>query len=332
MAKKPKKIYSGYVPFNYDKINLIDGHYFPSENHYSTNKTFAFWERALFQRACSIVDFDLPLEWQGSVRDFFYYCLFRFGYIGIWNDKYHGFTFQPGSMYGYDWYYQFTNFKVLNPYGEGTNKDRMQDLKIGEECEILKLTPDYRGIWDVISHYAEKLSGLDASIDMSIVNSRLAYILGAKTKAAAESLKKCMDLISNGTGTVITDFLLHNDMKDKDIPFQLIDLGVSKNYILDKQLADFACILNQFDSEIGIPTLPYTQKKERMITDEATMKTMDGTSRSRVWQQTIDGCLEKINSKYGSIYMIKADFIYLKDPQEGKEEDDVNGKNDLDRT
>ena len=329
MGRKPKKVYCGYVPANYERLNNIDGHYFPSTVKYSNNKTFAFWERALFQRACSIVDFDLPDEWQGPVRDFFYYCLFRFGYIAIWDDKEHGFTFQPGSMYGYDWYYQYTNFKVLNPYYE-TSADRHLDMKIGTDCEVLKLTPDYIGIWPIISHFAEKLSGMDGSIDMSIINSRVANILGAKTKAAAESLKKIIDLASNGQPTIIADYLLHNDMKDKDVPFQLLDLGIGKNYILDKQLADFQCILNEFDSEIGIPTLPYTQKKERMITDEATMKTMDGTSRSRTWKQTVDSCLKVINEKYGHIYKIRADFIFMQDIEMGGE-DNVFGEDNSDR-
>ena len=308
MSKKNKMLYPGYIPANYSNLNNIDGHYFPSSVHFSKNKTFEFWERALFQRACSVVDFDIPQEWQGSVRDFFYYCLFRFGYVAIWNDRIHGFTFQPCSLTGYDWYYQFTNALIANPADK-----KSKNLKIGEDCEILKLTPDYRGVWDIISHYAEKLSGMDASMDMSIINSRIANIIGAKTKAAAEGLKKIMDLVSNGQPTVIYDYLLHNDMKDKDSPFQVLDLNVSKNYILDKQLADFACILNQFDSEVGIPTLPYTQKKERMITDEATMKTVDGTSRSRTWKQTVDASLKKINKKYGSIYTINADFIFIKD-------------------
>ena len=329
MGRKPKKVYCGYVPACYDRLNNIDGHYFPSTVKYSNNKTFAFWERALFQRACSIVDFDLPDEWQGPVRDFFYYCLFRFGYIAIWDDKDHGFTFQPGSMYGYDWYYQYTNFKVLNPYSE-TSADRHLDMKIGTDCEVLTLPPDYIGIGPIISHFAEKLSGMDGSIDMSIINSRVANILGAKTKAAAESLKKIIDLASNGQPTIIADYLLHNDMKDKDVPFQLLDLGIGKNYILDKQLADFQCILNEFDSEIGIPTLPYTQKKERMITDEATMKTMHGTSRSRTWKQTVDSCLKVINEKYGHIYKIRADFIFMQDTMMGGE-DNVFGEDNSNR-
>lgn len=329
MGRKPKKVYCGYVPANYERLNNIDGHYFPSTVKYSNNKTFAFWERALFQRACSIVDFDLPDEWQGPVRDFFYYCLFRFGYIAIWDDKDHGFTFQPGSMYGYDWYYQYTNFKVLNPYSE-TSADRHLDMKIGTDCEVLKLTPDYIGIWPIISHFAEKLSGMDASIDMSIINCRISNILGAKTKAAAEGLKKIMDQVSNGQPTVIYDMLLHNDMKDKDTPFQMLDLNVAKNYLLDRQLEAFACILNEFDSEIGIPTLPYTQKKERMITDEATMKTMDGTSRSRTWKQTVDSCLKVINEKYGHIYKIRADFIFMQDVEMGGE-DNVFGEDNNDR-
>ena len=325
MSKKNNKVYGGYYPANYSKINCVNGHYFPSSVHFSKNKTYSFWERALFQRACSIVDFDLPQEWQGSVRDFFYYCLFRFGYVAIFDSKVRGFTFQPCSLRGVDWYYQFTNALISNPAEKTTI-----DLKIGEDCEILKLTPDYMGIWPIISHSAEKLSGMDASIDMSIINSRIANILGAKTKAAAESLKKIMDQVSNGNPTVIYDYLLHNDMKDKDSPFQFLDLNVSKNYILDKQIIDMASLLQNFDSEVGIPTLPYSNKRERMVTDEATMKSIDGTSRSRTWKQSVDASLKKVNAKYGKIYTINADFIFLKDDIR-EVTDNVNGEDNDNR-
>ena len=60
-----------------------------------------------------------------------------------------------------------------------------------------------------------------------------------------------------------------NDPNDQDTPWQLLDIQKLKdNYITDKQLVDFQTILNSFDAEIGINTVPY-QKAERFVSAEA---------------------------------------------------------------
>ena len=53
-----------YTPLNYDQINLAAGTYSPSTVKAYSNKTFDFWVRALFQRACSVIEFDLIEEWE----------------------------------------------------------------------------------------------------------------------------------------------------------------------------------------------------------------------------------------------------------------------------
>lgn len=315
-----------YKPLNYEQINVIEGHYSPSMVKSYNNQTFAYWERSLFQRACSIMEFDLPEEWQGSRRDFFYYCLFRFGYIGIFNTKDYGFAFQPGSLYGFDFYYQPTEFILANPKLEGRfTIGREPDADAGAEylgrCELLKLTPDYRGIWDIITYYAEKLSALDNAINMSIVNNKFGFFLSAKTKAMAESLKKALDKINSGEPAVVLDYLTHDDQKDKNEPWHLIERpNLNTSYITDRQLMDFATILANFDSEIGIPTLPYSNKRERMISDEATIKAVDGAARAVVWNDTIQASLKEINKAFGT--SISCTFRY--DPEELQEQEGGN--------
>ena len=143
-----------YAPLNYDQINAVAGNYHPSQVKAYNNKSFAFWERALFQRALSIMDFKIP--WDGTVKDFFRFCLFSRGYVAVFKTPEYGLTFQPCGLSGYDWYYRPTNALVANPA-----MPRSLDLRIGQDCEILKLTPDYYGIWDIIEYYACKLSELD---------------------------------------------------------------------------------------------------------------------------------------------------------------------------
>ena len=320
--------FPGYAPYGYDQIQTIDGQRFPSSVK-NRSYTYAFWERALFQRAASIVDFELPEEWNGTVRDFFYFCLFRFGYLCVFYNKKFGYSWQPCTLGGYDFYYQPTKAIVANPKLSNTYK-----IGNGEgdnsTCEIIKLTPDFRGIWDIISYYAEKLSTMDGAVNMAIINSKLGYVLGAKTKASAEALKKILDKLNNGESTVIADMLLKNDPQSKENPFTAFERGNLKNsYITTDLLKDFQTVLNNFDSEIGIPTIPY-EKKERMVTDEANMRMIDGVSRSAVWKATLESSLEIVNKHFGQYGTIKANFKFDDIMEGGPDNERV--QNDSDRS
>lgn len=283
---------SNYIPLNYHNINVGAGTYNPSLVKAYNNKTFGYWIRALFQRACSVIDFNLPEDWTGSVKDFFMYCLFKYGYVAIFNYDEVGIVFQPATLSGYNFYYQPTDVIISNPLYNAT-------LKIGEECELLKLTPDYIGIWDVLEYYAERFSSLDNAINMSLINCKTPYILGAKNKTASSALKKILDLVNHGEPAVIVDEKLINDPNTKDTPFQLLELlhDPKSAYLTTDQLTDFRTILDNFDAEIGIPCLPY-QKKERLVSDEATMRTYDGSARSLTWFNTLTSSIDKIKALY----------------------------------
>lgn len=282
-----------YIPLNYDQINNLAGRYNPSQVKSFNNKTFAFWERALFQRACSVIEMNVPEEWIGTTKDFLYYCLFKCGFVSVFNHKDYGFSFQPCTLKGFDFYYQPVSCQISNPVYNA-------ELKIGEDCEVLKLTPDYMGIWDIISYYAEKLSTLDSSINMSIINSKLAYIIGARNKTAGEALKKILDKVNKGEPAVIYDMKLLNDQTDKAEPWQFLERkSLKDSYITTDLLLDFQTLLNNFDSEIGIPTIPY-QKKERMVTSEAESRIIDSTSRSTIWFETLSSSIDVINEHFGS--------------------------------
>lgn len=281
-----------YLPLNYDKINIGAGFYNPSPVKAYNNDVFEFWFRSLFQRATSTQILTVP--WDGSVRDFLYYVLFRFGFAPVFTRPEFGFTFQPGTLEGISWYYQFTHALVTNP----TISESLR-LEIGKDCEILKLTPDYCGVFDVIGYYAEKLASLDNAINMSIINSKLAYLIAAKNKAAAEALKKIFDNINKGIPAAFFDKKILTDDDDNVDPFTFIDRHVKESYILTDQLRDFQTVLNDFDCEIGIPTIPY-QKKERMVQSEAESRVIDAQSRSIVWFECLNESMQVINDHYGT--------------------------------
>ena len=313
----------GYIPFNYEQINIAAGSYNPSPVKAYNNKTFAFWARSLFQRALSNVEITVPDYWNGTIFDFFCYCLFKFGFLAVFNDDRFGTVFQPASLGGFDFYYAPTYAIITNPalkkslqlsIGNAVN----DSIRTDGVCEILKLTPDYYGIYDIVEHYAAKLSELDNSIDMSLINNKFAFFLGAKNKAMGEALKKMLDKVNKGEPAVIFDMKMADDPNSKDVPWQSWDRDLKKTYITTDQLADFKTLLHQFDSEIGIKTLPI-EKKERMIDAEARATDDDAISRSELWIRTFNESAKAVNDRFGLNLSMK------------RREVSDNGELDLDR-
>ena len=290
-----------FYPLNYDQINLIEGTYTPSPIKNRNNASFDFWVRALFERAQSSIEFGLPDYWQGDIMDFWYYCIYRWGYLSIQDltkidrddAKAIGMCFNPVGLTGKSFYYGPTKAILSNHMLNDS-----LELEIGKDCAIVKLTPCYMGIWDIIEFYADKLSNLDNAINMSIINNKFAYILAGKTKGAVAALKKMMDKINQGNPAVFLDQRVMNERETKDTPFQFLQReNMKQSYLTTDQLMDLQTILNDFDAEIGIPTTPY-QKKERETEYESKSKIADGLSRLLTWKRCLTSSLKVVNSMY----------------------------------
>lgn len=284
-----------YLPFSYDQINVAEGTYIPSTVKKYNNQAFKFWERAFFQRACSTLKIGMPKVWsEPGMKDLLYYTLFAFGFCGCGELPEIGKWFNPVTISGFDFYYRPRKMILTNPY-----YNKSVEMEIGKDGELIRMTPDLMGVWDIIAYHAEKMALMDPAVNTAIINSKFAYFVGAKNKAAAEVLKKLFDRINSGEPAVFFDKKLANDGTDKEEPWQsLMRDNLKQSYIVTDLLRDMQTIINDFDAEIGIPTVPY-QKKERMVTDEAVSRQMDATSRSVVWYEHLRDSFETVNNFLG---------------------------------
>lgn len=313
----------GYAPYYWDQINLHDGCYVPSELHPKESQMFVYFQRALFERASSVIILDVPEEWKGSRKQFLYWCMTRQGFIYAGESDVYGKIFTVCTLYGHDFFFQPTEVMINNPYNvDPALKGR---IKLDERGTLIKWTPDFMGIWDVINLYAEKLALLMPVEDISIRNNAMAWVYLASTPQAAASFKKAMDEIYSGKpGVVVDKKLLLNDVDHNMDPFQFLDRkNIAQSYILDKLLTDFNTLLSQFDAEIGIPTMANQSKKERMVVAEAESRQSDSTARSEVWIECLQTSIEHLNEVVGYDFGLKARLRY-KDEEEG-------GKVDVDR-
>lgn len=252
-------------------------------------RTKVYWERSFFQRLTSIFKIDgLPDRWD---YDAFKYCLFGLGYTTGFHSRKYGVVFQPSTPSGYGINYQPTEMNISSPFFNFT-----RGLRIGTECEVLKLTPDFRGAWDIISKYAEEMYYNEVAYRLSQINARFAYLLAASNDKDARSIKTMIEKLENAEPAIVYDAKLSKDIAtgEPKSPWMQIDRDLKKNFILPELMTARREIIADFYRELGIRYVP--DKKERMIESEVDQYNLEDFSRILVWYDCIRHTLPKFNA------------------------------------
>lgn len=262
----------------------------------SPNASMDYWTRSLFQRLQALIDFeDLP---EGSEdqyawdKDALKFGLFLRGYLAVFRSKSYGLVPQPATITGFGLQYQPAGAVVATPFFQFT-----RPLKIGSEVELLKLTPDYTGVFDIITKYAAELKEIDTSIRSAARNSRLAYAMIASGDKSARTLKNIREKIINGDDIIIDEKIARDKMNPDSLPWVQFDRDLKENYILGDLLDARRTTLVDFYREIGVRMLD--DKKERMLTAEVDAGNAETFIRSEVWIETLKESCKKINNHYG---------------------------------
>ncbi len=274
--------------FNEKQINLLESLGVP--NTYWKDRTYEYhyWFRALLQKLDSSLIFDgLPENWS---KDFFLFCLWAFGYVTVFNTEQWGTIFQPSTLSGYDIFYQPTKSLVANPLYQ-------KELTIHEDCELLKLTPDFKGVFDIIDYYASKLAELSKGIDVGIINTKMPIILTASNPAQAETLKKVYDKMQQGDSLIVyKEYKDFEEVIPRKDPFETWTQNFEETYIVTDLLNDFQTILNNFYVEIGLPVA--IEKKAHVLDQEADFMAAQSQARLACWNMTLNESLLYVNKKF----------------------------------
>lgn len=275
-------------PKNYDFINLYNSQRSPSTVHCQNAALVRFFEKYLLQKVISVFKFEnIPEYW---AENFFQYVLFIWGFVTVFEHEDYGIIPQNCSLYGYDVFYQPSHVIIANPL------IRTERLRIGEDCELIKLQPDYCGIMDIVSTYADLMALSLETAGINLLNSKLSYVFMSENKTSAESFKKLFDQYASGSPAVFADKLLFNE--DGSPSWQLFMQNVGQNYIADKVLDDMKKLEDRFNTDVGIPNAN-TYKKERLITDEVNANNVDTQSKVMLWLDTMSRGIERVNDHYG---------------------------------
>lgn len=277
------------APYYYNYINAETSQVTPSTVHVKDSGLCRYFTKYLLQKAMSVFEWDLPETWN---KDYFLYVLYCWGYVAVVNTDKFGVIPQGCGLKGYDVFYAPTHAVIANPLLSGILEPR-----IGTQCELLKLQPDFSGILDLVGHYAEQMALASQSVSVNLLNSKLSYVFTAKTKALAESLKKMYDQIASGEPAVVIDSRLKN-AADGEETWKSFEQNVGGNYIVTDLLADLRKIEAMFDTEIGIPNAN-TDKRERLIQDEVNANNIETYSKCAMWLENLQDACKRVNDMFG---------------------------------
>ena len=275
--------------YSYDFINRYNSKFSPSTVHCKNTALVNYFTRYLLEKVISVFDFTgIPETW---ALNYFQYVLTCYGYIGIIDTADYGVIPQECGLGGFNIFYQPRYITVVNPLLPG-----IRQPVIGEDCEVIKLQPDYGSALDIVNTYADLMALCLESAGINLLNSKLAYVFAAANKTQAESFKKMYDKIASGEPAVFVDKNLFNE--DGSPNWNIFQQNLRNTYVTSDILNDMQTLENQFNSAIGIPNAN-TSKRERLITDEVNANNVDTRAKVDLWIETMKRDMSRVNDMFG---------------------------------
>ena len=279
------------TPYTYEFINQYNSFFSPSTVHVKNTALAQFFKRYLLQEAISRFDFTLPERWD---YNYFTLVLFVIGFIfGFDKEPKFGLIPQHGMIGGRTVQYQPYYATISNPRFEKQGSYR---LTIGQECSIIKLQPDYCGLYDIVDYYGDMMALTAETIGVNILNSKLSFVFAADNKASAESFKKLYDNFASGEPASFADKNLFDD--EGNLRNTLMLQNVGQNFIADRLLDCLGVIRNKFLTDIGIPNAN-TDKRERLISSEVAANNGETASKVTVWLHEIEKGMKQTRDMFG---------------------------------
>ena len=287
------------APYSYEFINQYNASIDPSTVHCHNTNLVWYFKRYLLERTFSVFKWTFPDTWSA---DYFRYVLYMMGYIVIVNTDSFGVIPQIAGLRGYNVFYQPTHAIITNPLING-----ILEPEIDTQCTVIKLTPDYMGVSDLISYYANLMAIAGEAAGMNLINSKLAYIIGAKNKPMAEALKKLFDMVQSGNPMVVYDKAYSPEDGSPLLEFFTQDL--KSNFIAPDILLSIRKLENEFDSKIGLANVN-SEKKERLTNDEVNANRDETYSLASIWFESVTKGIEKAKAMFPGIDDFKVEWRF----------------------
>lgn len=249
------------------------------------NSSYHYYYDKLMKMVYTIFKFDnVPEEWN---MPYFKEKLFNNGVVAV-VDTSAGILPLECQTTGINVWGQATDFIITNVV-LGTLQG-----KIGKDGELIYFSMVqnmYQSMARLVGRYAELLANIDASINTTLMNSRVAQIFEASSNAQMKTMEKVYDQISSGKPAV---FIRKNTEEGFD---HAIFNNVKNTYIGNDLLITKQTIFNEFKTEIGINN-SNTQKRERLISAEVESNDAELNSNIYEWHDNLVDCFDRVNKMF----------------------------------
>lgn len=309
--------------FTLNSFNEVESNYYtnkPKEVEGLNNASYIWWYNHLQDLLFSIFDFEnLPKEWN---TDFLKQNLFENGFICV--SKVKGLETPlalPCSYHGLNYYGFPVEYTINNPVLGSFNGKLEGDNKTGVLVYLQFKHNRFKSYIPLITHYAVMLASCDCSINVSLMNSRVAHVFEVSNEAERQSVMKMYDVVSQGKPVVF--------LKKGKIDRQLYEtnnefMNVKNTYIANDILLTQSQIYDMFLTEIGINNAN-TNKRERLVTDEVNANNLETKMVIHNEFKTLKECIDKVNESFNLNIKIKLHYEELEggNNNESKQPDEV---------
>lgn len=298
------------VPIYYNYATVLQNAVTPGTLKPRDNITTQYYIRYLLKRAMSVFDFDgIPENWD---INYFLYVLYCYGYVVVFDSAKFGVIPQAAVLGGYGVYRTPVWAQIANPalpvtetgrYWLASEWNREEYADVKGDCVLVKLQPDYRGVLDICTITAERLAYMHEALLMNLANSKLAYVIGAADKGAAETFKAAIDQIQEGNLAVAAGKNLWDADTGKPL-WEGFANNLRANYIATDLLENMRSELNDFNNFIGIPSTNYN-KKAHMTEVEVNANDVETESLVDIMYESLLKGLEDVNARFGLSLSVK---------------------------
>lgn len=213
------------------------------------------------------------------------------------NDDYYAFF---GGLGGEpDVYYEPTIFTVANPY-----LNYNAQLKIGEECVLIRNDATMQGLLPINNRYARMLCENEISLILKDINYRLENLISATDDATAESAKVMLQDLILGKLGIISESQFFEGLK-------VVPSGRSGQSI--KDLIEYEQYINAtWLNKLGIDA-NFNMKRERIQEDEANQNKDALLTLPENMLESRRIAVEQINEMYGLDISVNFASAWLKE-------------------
>lgn len=261
----------------------------PKEVDGVANTSSMYYRDYLLKKVLSRFEFDgIPSYWD---LDYFLEVLFLEGKVCITDTGVGVIPLKCGTT-GIGVFEQPTEVIIANPVLG--NMRRTIDV----DCALIKLQYNYQGCGWMINRYATLLAMCDSSISVNLMNSKVAYVFKAASKAQAATLETMYDQVSCGKPAT---FVGENGALNNE---NFFTFPVKENFVANDIQLLKRKIVDEFLTDIGINNAN-TDKKERLITDEVNANNNEVNANIQHWYDNISDGIKRANTMYNLNLSVK---------------------------